>query len=255
MIDLTPYRNRLTIAHLLLWMATTGVVLVSLRSQQPRPAESIGFASGLHQVQSEKEYRILFKERQQQVWRVWNAQYQVGLAFAPVSGIALAGAVLALWRVVTRRFGFPVQPGHWLLLVIAGMMVLAAFRSYSQQRISGDGAEWLIAAIETVMLMAVTYVNREPFRWCAAFGVLAAGFGIVTLSFAIQYLSSSFEPTNLFGLGLLVVLLFPFVALVCTATDITERGRYDIFHWIGIATLLGLVAHIVALRTVAGLVR
>jgi hypothetical protein len=251
----TPRLNRLTIAHLLLWMTTTAVVLVSLRSQQPPPAERIGFASFLHQARSEEEREILFKERQQQVWRRWNARHFVRLAFAPVSGVALAAAIMALWRAATSRFGFPVQPGHWLLVAIAGLIVLAALRSYLLSLISRDGTEWLITVIVTGLLMAITYFNREPFRWRIAFAWLTAGFGTTSFAFAIQCMSPAVEPSNLFGLGMFLIGLFPFVAILCTAFDIAQCGRYDIFHWIGIATLLGVLAHIVALLTMPGLVR
>src|SRR6266481_4184363 len=109
-----PMHNRLSIAHLLLWMATTGAALVCLQQYKPRPPETIGFASFLSQARTQEELKIEMDKRRQEIWRVWNAQYLIGLSFSPVYGAAAAGAVLAAWRIVTRRFGFPDQPGHWL---------------------------------------------------------------------------------------------------------------------------------------------
>jgi hypothetical protein len=250
-----PRTNRLTVAHLLLWMATTGVVLVSRRAEEPPPADEIGFGSFLHQARSEEERRIVFKQRQQEAWRQWNARYLVNLAFAPVGGIAVAGALLAAWRSVTRRFDFPVQSGHWLLVAIIGLMILAAARSHLQARLSGDEPDLVVTLIATVMLIAIAFFNRERVRWCAAFGLLSTGFATISLSLFIQFLSLSIKPNDLFGLGLFAIALFPIAVLCCAALDLSERDRFDTFHWLGIATLFGCVGHFIVLTFVVRAVR
>jgi len=222
------------------------MLLAYHRAHKPPPAERIGAASFIHQAKSEEEYKRLFKEFQAQRWRHWNAQYLVGLAFVPVKGIALAAACIAVWRTLTQRFGFPIQPGHWLLVVAAGIVFWAAIRPYFQSLHSHEVGESISTAVATCMTAVVAYSNRTRLRWCGAFSLLAAGFGTVTLSFLLLSLSPSVQPSNLMGLGLLLLAAFSIAVLVSLAVDITEREQYDVFHWIGIATVLGLAGSVVA---------
>src|SRR5262245_24061625 len=207
-------QNRLSIAHLLLWMATTGGVIARLQADKPPPAEKIGFGSFLHQARTEEEWQALFKKRQQERWRGLQASYVVRLFFAPVPAAALAGGLLAAWRIVTRRFGFPVQPGHWLLVGIAAMLLLASFRSIVILQASGDAADILAAIGATSLLSAITVASREPLRWRVAFGSLA-------VSFAAAGLGLSLAP-GLLDPALMLVLSFPLAVITCAMIDLAE---------------------------------
>src|SRR5258708_5824343 len=74
-------RNRLAIGHLLLWMATTGVVLAYLQARQPMPPEGIRPSSDLTQPgTNEKAAR---EELERRFWRRQKTKHTVDLTFAP----------------------------------------------------------------------------------------------------------------------------------------------------------------------------
>src|SRR5688572_27918705 len=90
-------KNRLTIAHLLLWTLGSSIILACYRAwitQNQLPADSFAIMPLLHLV------------------------YSLALG-------AQVGSVF-LWalRALTRQSGFPTEPGHWLLL-IEGFSALA----------------------------------------------------------------------------------------------------------------------------------
>lgn len=173
--------NRLSIAHLLLWTATTALAL-SL-CERPRPASEIGFASFLSQPGMDVE--AAKNRERQQIWQLWQKRYLVSLAFAPIYGLALGGLVLGVWSIVTGRPGFPTQPGHWLLVVIGSATALVAWP------VGPEGATLVGLALVGIV------------------GIVAA-----------------------------IVL-----GMFCVETDLADRRRWDIFHWLGLATLFGVVGH------------
>jgi hypothetical protein len=168
-------RNRLSIAHLLLWMATTGAVLALGHRNKPLPVDKNGIDN-----------------RQQQMVRQWNARYYVTLTFAPAAGAAYAGVVLACWRTATRQFGFPTQPGHWILLGMSGMFALAAVRPYLIWLIP-EVADITISATASGFFIAISIALREPLRWRITFGMLGCAFGIALLAFVVKFLSPANE--------------------------------------------------------------
>jgi len=238
--------NRLTIAHLLLWTATTGVALAYLLEQRPPPAKSIFFASFITQAGQDAEAEMA--KAQQKIHRRWQTNYQIGLAASPVYGAALAGAVLATWRVVTWRFGFPVQPGHWLLLMISSLSLLLVIHPSMQRLLqSQDAPDFMMATVMAGIVAGVIIMIGEP-RWRCALGLGATGFGLLSLAYIASLSSAPIEPPGLIVVGVLAVAAFPVAALICTAADIAERGRFDLFHWIGVATLFGTVTHVLIVR-------
>jgi hypothetical protein len=232
------HRNRLTITHTLLWTTATGIALTYFQAQKPPP---LGFASII--VGPGTTLEIERAKLQQKFSRQLHFRYAVGLVFAPVYGAALAGGLLAIGRLATRRFGFPVQPGHWLLLVIANMFLwMVAHPLLRRLPGSPDVADFVGVIWMTSVLVAVTVIVREPLRWCCVFGLASAGFLLLTASvLAYILLPPSIELSPLFLLGIGAIVAVPFAALLCLALDIADCSRrYDYLHWAGVATLLGV---------------
>jgi len=244
-----PRRNRLAIAHLLLWTAATGLVLVYFQSHRPPPPDTIGFASFL--TQPGADVKAEMAKARQRIWRNWQRGYLVGLAFAPIYGAALAGIGLAIGRTVTGRFGFPAQPGHWLLLEIGGMTgIVASSHLLGSLPISADGHEFVLASLMLVVATAAALgVGHSP--WRLPMATAACGLAVICLAYVISFQSRSIEPPGLYGVGLLVIALVPFLALLAIALDLADRRRYDLFHWFGVAAFVGVLGHFLILIGVA----
>jgi hypothetical protein len=240
-----PRRNRLAIAHLLLWTAATGLALLYFQSRRPFPPESLGGA--IFVTQRGADVKAELAAARQRIWRNWHRGYLIGLAFAPVYGVALAGIGLAIYRTLTGRFGFPAQPGHWLLLVIGGIMGIVASRHLLRSLpLSADGEEFVVSSLMlTVATAAAVFVGHSV--WRLPMATAACGLAIICLAYVISFRSRSIEPPGLYGLGLLVLALVPFLALLAVVLDLADRKRYDIFHWFGVAAFLGVLGHFLAL--------
>ena len=89
-------------------------------------------------------------------------------------------------------------------------------------------------------------------RYCCLITAVC-GFAIICLAYVISFRSQSIEPPGLYGLGLFVIALVPFLALLAVGLDLANRKRYDIFHWFGVAAFLGVLGHFLALIGVAQL--
>jgi hypothetical protein len=231
-----PQVNRLTIAHLLLWTATTAVALS--QCGRPPPLSEIGVGDLVMPADSDAQKA----ELQQQIRRILEKQYLVGLTFAPIYGLALAGMVLAGWRTVTARFGFPAQPGHWLLVVIGGATTLMAAKLQLQSLPSAsNGVQSLLAVIATAMsLVAGMKVGNSPWRY--PFFTFAGSLILLALVPVMQS-----EGPTLFAIALIGSGGIPFMGLLCAGADLADRKRFDVFHWIGVATLFGVAGHFVGL--------
>jgi len=242
----SPKRNRLSIAHLLLWMAMTGVVLARFQRDRPPPPEEITFGgSFLHQSDSDEEKEAERRKQQRLVWRQLNLRYYLMVLLTPFTGAAYSGAILGIWRTATRQFGFPAQPGHWLFFGVAGLFVVAGVRPYLQWHLPG-AAESIVAAIAAGMFVAIALAVREPIRWRFTFGLASVAFAMAFLSFLIKMsFPDSFPVFLVLGESLFVA--FPIAVLFCSAWDCVEPKRYDVFHWIGIGVFFSIGAGMVLL--------
>lgn len=240
-----PPRNRLTTAHLLLWMAGTGLALVYFQSQRPPPPEKIGFASFITAPGADVEPEMA--KARQQIWRGWQNRYLLGLAASPIYGAALAGIGLAIWRTVTGRFGFPARPGHWVLLetgLLWGLVALS--HQLHLLPLTGDGRDLVLASVMfTVAAAAALLVGQSG--WRVPMVTFACGLAILCLAYLISFGLGSIEPPAIFGVGHFVLGTVPFLALLVAILDLAEGRPYDIFHWIGVATFFGVVGHFLAL--------
>src|SRR6476620_8292961 len=128
-----PPRNRLTIAHLMLWTLGTAI--------------SLAF------------YRALSSDGQFPSDRYKTASLVFGLVYSLPAGARIGGLFfLGLKRARGER-DFPSQPGHWLL-VVEGLSTILAFGGqaivtliFGSQRM--DIAEWSISQIPNCLVTAV----------------------------------------------------------------------------------------------------
>jgi hypothetical protein len=228
----------------LLWTATTGAALAWLLAQQPPPAETIAFGSFL--TSSGADVEVEMAKARQQIWRKWQNEYLVGLASAPIYGAALAGGVLAIWNAVALKFRFPVQPGHWLLVVIAMLALLwAGSPLLARLPLSADGCDFVLALLMGLAVLAATAMIRVN-HWRLPLALGAAGLGALCLAIATSFASKSFEPSDLFGFGMFLIAVVPLAALISIYIDALTSEPRDVLHWTGVATLYGIVGHFAA---------
>src|SRR5947199_309757 len=97
--DDQPPRNRLTIAHLMLWTIGTAIAL--------------GF------------YRALAINREGQSERIIAVSQILALIYSVPAGARIGGFLLFALKRLQGQRGFPSQPGQWLL-VVEGLSALAS---------------------------------------------------------------------------------------------------------------------------------
>jgi hypothetical protein len=220
------------------------VVLAWLLAQKPPPAEKIGFVSFLSQPGADVEAEM--DKARLRIWRQWQNKYLVGLASAPIYGVALAGGVLAIWNAVALKFRFPTQPGHWLLVVIAALALLwAGSPLLARLPLSADGCDFVLAMLMAMAVLAATVMIRVN-HWRFPLALGAAGLGILCLAFATSFAFWSHERWDLFVLGMLFIAAAPLAALISIYIDALTSESRDVLHWTGVATLYGIVGHFAA---------
>jgi hypothetical protein len=227
--------NRLLLAHLLLWMTTSAMALACIQGSAP-----------WNQVADQRQAL--------EITSALGLQRALTLAAAPIYGIALAGAALAAWRLITLRRGFPTEPGHWLLLHIAVVPLVAAGDWLLKLPRTSDHQAIAVAlgALALVAVSAGSFFN-QPMRWHLPFIMAGAGFIVL----ALQYWNLGEE---LDGYGVdyyfaggakLMVLVALLLIAAAVAIDLYNRTAYDVLHWIGIVTLAIALSHGALLRLLA----
>jgi hypothetical protein len=216
--------NRLTIAHLLLWMTTTALFMAITAP----PLKLVQGYSDEQDASYQQQIRVL--------------QYII-IAISPFAGAGIAAVVLAIWRRLKGGQPFPTQPGHWLLIFLGtGTSVRLLFAIIERMSIAYIDSGFILIVTGlgvSILLMAAVLIAaiadvREPARWRFTFQILAAcfaallgtvcctppfgGVGLVLLLFAILYLS------------------VPVSILVAAARDLAVGADYDVFHWVGVVS-------------------
>jgi hypothetical protein len=248
-----PRPNRLSIAHLFLWTATTAVVLTHQQSLKPASPGRIGFSSFLSTPGMDVEVEKANERRR--IHGRWTSRWFVDLAFSPVYGAALAGVVLAVWRLITFRFGFPSQPGHWLLILICMLYWIVALRFFLEAFWGTNNQTDLGVVLGMAASAAiVTFVMWKPLRWSLASGLTSLGFAAFSLAIVSVMKSSAFEPLPPFMIAATLALMFLssglLLALLSAVVDLYEELPYDSLHWIGVITVLGVLGHFVLILIV-----
>lgn len=241
MSDKTPPRPvRLSISHLLLWTTTTALVVALLQGVMPLQ-ESAGSP-----------------------WRrtEWIVTV-VLLCCAPAWGAAIAGGVLAVWRLIHYRAGFPAEPGHWML-VILGTFAVGAGLVILLENVRGPAA---FAVVVLLGLAVLIPIETGFAAWCSnsrhwQFAFLSIVIGLLGISFHILVAavgSHSRPAPSLVVLGLLGICvaigLPPLAFVVAVLTDLVRRERRDALHWIGIAALAAITAQPIAIFAIEAVVQ
>ena len=231
----TTVGNRLSIAHLLLWMTMTAAVFGFLQPHVPADEQASTGNPRLDQS--------LRRSHEAQHWGFISL-----LVFAPAYGATLAAVGLAGSRWVRRRFDFPAQPGHWLLFVLAVIPATACSVAVLSPSPS-DFPAFCGALLYVTIVSACEAVQiRKPKRWRWVFILAASGFLIVWGDVVFDALSRDVVGPRMFAVvGLVALICSLLTALACSALDLTAAEHYDVFHWTGIAVLFAAIGHVFVL--------
>jgi hypothetical protein len=229
--------NRLSISHLMLWMATTSVVLAMGQWD-------LSTADIPENLIVEVRLRTL----------IWS------LGFAPLHGMAVAGVLIFLWRRFRSRAPFPTEPGHWILVIMGAVELahLAAQVSYllfvrGQEstvpiwvsrfsRISTSGFEVLLAVVGAYSLRTDAGGGlRNGLIW--RLSILAIGLRGVMEIFHSVAINWQFMRPFLGGPAWWHMLRIGYslpglVAVVAAFLDWRHKQRRDFLHWCGVAIVV-----------------
>jgi len=228
--------NRLSIAHLFLWITMTSVVL-AIGQQMLRHGQ---LGDGIASDDTFSDVRAK--------WRVTTL---VRIAVSPAHGAALAGVTIALWRLCRGRQDFPVQPGHWLLMVIAALL-FSTVAIWLLQRFVPGYAFWMVSLVLLVPAFAgaVAAIYSNERRWRFAFFLHALGF--VAYAIGIFAFAALIDFGVFLGISLLirvpsVVVVTAFATgLAAAFWDLRLGIDRDFFHWVGVAALLAITVETIA---------
>jgi hypothetical protein len=177
------------------------------------------------------------------------------VAVAPCYGAAIASLLVAGSRLLFRRPGFPALPGHWplihlgLWILIVGVIISETprrpFSFYNLHLLRQHHGAALVILFVVLLAAAIGAVSavRDPWRWRVAVRCHLVAVIVPIIAFLIMPLESqsAFAMT-----GMLVVLCWYIAALIAVLGglwDFIARERFDLFHWVGVVSLLGILAH------------
>lgn len=204
-----PPQERLQIVHLLLWTATTAMVL------------------GIDRATSEPSNGELGKFPLIIAW-----------GYAPLVGAGLAGWLLMFSRIWSDGPLFPSQPGHWLLLVsgISGVVQLLV-RMMISLAAAGLASLPALLLIRLVGLVAAIFVYSLALR--EAQGIWRTVFWLGMLSNIFSLLLNC---AGLFRSELILAWLLTGIILIGVGGDIRSGTRRDYLHWLGIFVRVAYLA-------------
>ena len=208
-------RNRLSIAHLMLWMLGTAIAL------------------GLYRL-------VAGQEQLARVTMAWNVY---ALVYALLAGPKIGGMFLAVGRRLAGRGGFPTQPGHWLLAIEGMSTVLVYLGMAVSNALEGDGRQvdfgWsqMPNCVATAVAYSVAYRQQpaaSPF-WKTVFVILMAQHayaGLLNLA-AGSWVVIPFMPLPSFCISVLLVVFY-----VLAAVRDPDRRERDYLHSAGLLTVM-----------------
>ena len=208
---------RLSISHVMLWTATTAVLFGLLR-----PTFQMDFSIDGPGADGRAFKILLFKT--------------VLAVFAPIEGAALAGFLLAVWRLVRPGPSFPAQPGHWLLIIVGGwvLVFIASLILGKMRLVYSDSPalklthflRWSVPI--ALCSLAATWIYRHKFyAWLLPIvGVaipLIGYFDLAVVMSAVEFKIIS------------AITSAAFVGAIIA--DIVQHSGHDFFHWTGVVVM------------------
>lgn len=217
-----PHEERLTIALLMLWTATTAVVLGFDRATNVQSNGQLG-----------------------QLPRVMS------FITSPLIGMGLSAWALMLWRWFTDGPRFPTQPGHWLLLLFGFTSVTSlVLRAVMLISLAGlRGFQWFVGIYFLTELSAVVmYVVairsiRDRWRWLFIIGLVTSAIGLASSVLML----ASYEMMMVISV-IRQLLGWGFCLGMCgiAIADIRDATRRDSLHWIGLGVVGGYLLYATA---------
>jgi hypothetical protein len=202
--------------------------------------EEVEYA-GRISASNEQEWDSQYAQEQQRLWRQMNAYHWLGLIASPLIGIVLSATLWSCYEVLIGRNRFPTQPGHWVLLAMAVILAFIWIREWLRPLIDRRLNELIPTAIACLLIAGIAIKNLIYVRWTLAFASLSIGSAAMAGAALIMWTFNA-PFVSLLIVGMLLVGCFPVFVLLCLLVDLSQQRRFDIFHWIGIGTLGGLVA-------------
>lgn len=227
----TGSANRLTIGFLLLWMLGTSAELADDCWQ-------------LANVRDAAPAELVY----------WNTHM---LVFSPLHGAALAYAILVLGRLCLRRESGVAAPGHWVLLIHGSFGLVAWIYSLLVLPIPIEFFEtvprWIFLAKDTLIygsliLLAIygMFVVRGNLAWRVMLLLLAVPkFEALLRHWAVTFIRGPIwfaDPTINGAFSRAVCSLPALAAIAGIVMDVRRGENRDFLHWVGVWTLLLLVA-------------
>jgi hypothetical protein len=218
-------QTQFILAHLLLWLFATCVVLAY------------------------EQWRLKLAWRDDSFRWYFNGRL---LLYAPLDGACLAALLLCFYRKAIGGSRFPSEPGHWILIVTGGLNVLSAVLSTAVQLIGEERLnalpEWLsvtysatFSVVSVALALFAASVLRKELLWSLTFVVIALGsLGSILHLMLVANFKGNRWFLNDFAWGLCSRLLFslPAIVVICAVIFERPRRRHDFLHWAGVAVLL-----------------
>jgi hypothetical protein len=228
----------LSIAHLLLWMGGTALVLALFPQGWLAGPEIAGT-------------RASFLRRAEQ--RRTLERLSVVVA-APCYGAAVASLAVAGPRLLERRPGFPELPGHWLLVHLGLWTLLAScvlatepgdatFVSFTFLRERSGAVLVTLLALLLASSIAALLDIRGPRRWRVALQAHLISVVLLIVTLLAASLDGGSLSTALYYLMYSWWAIAALIAALVGLWDFSAAERYDFFHWVGVVCLLGILAH------------
>jgi hypothetical protein len=210
-----PHEERITIALLMLWTATTAAVLGFDRATNFPNSGVLGILPQL-----------------------------MAFVSAPLIGMGLSAWVLMLWRWYTDGPRFPSQPGHWLLLLFGFTsviwIVLRAIFLISLAGLQGYtfflGIHLIVDLLALIMYILAISQTHNRWRWLFAVGLCTTMLGLLS--------------TTVLGLAWLNFVTRQFLSWIFCLTmiglaiaDLREGIRRDSLHWAGVVVIGGFLIY------------
>jgi hypothetical protein len=221
--------ERLSITHLLVWTAMSAVLLGYQRAMSSLADDQTLFST---------------------IITLW---------YAPLFGAGVSACVLSFWRLTNGGPRFPVQPGHWLLIISGiGAMISLVFQAVSVLALAGTSSVEIFLAIRLVeflfhsMLYGVA-AWRSPGGWRVVFVSGVVQSGVMSLLIALVLLNEFFHAASfrfliyIRSIELGLYGLVSFAVLIMAIVDRIHRPPRDYLHWTGVAVRLIYSALIISI--------